>query len=458
MRHVLAPKLRLLAAVLLAGPAPAAVTVENFRTGDDVRHSVILLRGTVDAPELKVERTAAGSPPVTSPALVAEGKFKALVELKPGENDVVFRTGNGAAEATLRVTFRPMTDPHYVRLVWLTDSTGATDYATPEDGFPQTYEARLRTAALLLQCFTAERMHEVGHGRRTFRLETDANGQVVVHTIKAPQPAAHYYAIANDVDFWGEVRLFLDARHRDPMAKNMVLAAFTRKDPSTGNLQAHTALGGGNLGLFGSASVFSWPESVSAAQAAFADARKVDPARVHEDSGGRGTWWAVTSTTLGATLHEMGHTFGLPHCQDPRDIMTRGFDQLNRFFTFSEQPLGGQAEAFPPAAEAWFAPVSASFLRWSPWFQPDSPSPPTGAAPSVQRDAAHDGYEVTAESGIRVVGFWEGPDIRAFEPYPAPTQVVLTRDDIARKMDGRPLSKLTVIDTAGRTAELKVGR
>jgi hypothetical protein len=437
------------------------LAVTNFSDREAVRHPVVLLRGTVEdgATTLTTQTRHRGAPtPRDGQGLVRNGVFKALVELAPGENAIEVKSDRSPAPRRLSLTYQPQTNPHYVRLVWLADATGQTDFAGPDEGTPQTYEARLRTAGLLLQCFTAERLHELGYGRRTFRLETDPKGQVVVHTLRAPKPAAHYHALVNDLDFWGEINQFLHFRHRDPMAKNLVIASFTRKDPATGKMLAHTALGGGALGLFGSASVFSWPESIAQAQSAFLDQRDYDTRGVHDDSVDRSVRWALASTTLGATLHEMGHTFGLPHCQDSRCIMTRGFDHLNRFFTLHDPPhrRSGLHE-FTPQEEAYFAPISASFLRWSPWFRLDRARDPGGDGPSLELNERKQQVEVSARSGIQWLGFWEKGDIRAFrELKEGPRKTTITLDDINQVMDGRPASKVTALDENGRVGELKL--
>ena len=204
----------------------------------------------------------------------------------------------------------------------------------------------------------------------------------------------------------------------------MVLAAFTRKDPESGKMLAHTALGGGNLGLFGSASVFSWPRSLNDAGPAFLDARKVDPKQVHDDSAGRHTWWGCASTTIGATLHEMGHTFGLPHCTDRFGIMTRGFDYFNRFFNLHEPPSGRRLKpfAFGSADEARFADVSSSYLRWSRWFTLDDSPPandPPNAQPKISFDKKNKRFAIESVSPIRWLGFWREDRVAAHRDIPA---------------------------------------
>lgn len=93
---------------------------------------------------------------------------------------------------------------------------------------------------------------------------------------------------------------------------------------------AHTALGGGGLALFGSASMFSWPVDPSEISARLLDETLVNP-EISFDDGHRGVRWGLCSTTVGACLHELGHCLSLPHpggdVRKKRDggIMERGF-------------------------------------------------------------------------------------------------------------------------------------
>lgn len=446
--------------MVLAGHVVASPVIENFTSGDEVRYPVVLVRGKLDAGStaLQIQTKIPDGEARDLSGLVDGDRFKALVELLPGENTLELKSGATAESVKFTLRYRPMTTPTHVRLIWLTGTDGDTDFAVPEEGVAQTYKERLSTAALLMQTFTAERMHELGLGRRTFRLEMDAAGKPIVHTVKGKLTGDEYRKTTDDQALWQDTRRFLNETLPDPQAKNIVLMSFTRKDPATGKMQAHTALGGADLGLFGSASMFCWPESIATAQTAFLDSKKVDPSRVHEDSAFRGTYWAVASTTLGATLHEMGHAFGLPHCMDPRCIMTRGFDGFNRFFTFSETLPGQPVTRFTPEQEAWFAPVSATFLRWSPWFEMDPMERADGPRPSVKWDAEAKRLDVRSGAGIKWLGFYQGSDIKGFLVIDDADarEKSFTLEEITKANGGVIPDRIVALDVRGRTGDVSL--
>lgn len=155
----------------------AADWVTNHNSRSTVRYPVVLLRG--ELPESSGDLTVKLGE--LESATVRRGtRFKSLVKLSEGENEITLSVSDSDENQTLSVTYRPQTNPYYVRMIWMTDSSGATEFATPHPDHPQDYEARLRTAATLMQTLTAERMHDIGMPRKTFRLERDENGEVVV--------------------------------------------------------------------------------------------------------------------------------------------------------------------------------------------------------------------------------------------------------------------------------------
>ena len=160
-----------------------------------------------------------------------------------------------------------------------------------------------------MQTMTAERMKDMGLGRRTFNLELDAEGKVKVHIFKGKLKTKDYYALA-DGTWWVKVARELEPIHPTRKAKNIVIAAYTRFDPKTKKVQGHTALGGGGLGLFGSGNLYTWPASLDQVHAAFTDSTPVDGRKFHNDSSGRKqTTGAPHQQRSARPFTKMGHTF-----------------------------------------------------------------------------------------------------------------------------------------------------
>ena len=350
-----------------------SIRLTNYTNNTTIRHPVPLIRGTItdaNTTSVTIINTSSNRATRKIQGLAYKGSFKALTELVPGPNKLIICAGKD--ELPLTLNYKPQTNPYIVRVFFLTDKTGSTEYQTPLENDPQDYRVKLGTAMKLMQTFTAERMYDLGFGRTTFNLELDEAGRVNVRTIQADDDAEYYHRM-DGLKLWQYTDSLIRRKCPNACAKNLVVPAFTRFDPNTRQAYAHTALGGDQLALFGGANLFTWPSTIADAQTAFSDTTTIDTARFFSDSVGRHTFWAAASTTIGAALHELGHTFGLPHSQSPHDIMTRGFDRFNRAFTFVEPPHAQQKKPyeFNDSQVAQWATPSAAWLKFNRWFALD---------------------------------------------------------------------------------------
>ncbi|XP_037026861.1 uncharacterized protein LOC119067813 [Bradysia coprophila] len=98
---------------------------------------------------------------------------------------------------------------------------------------------------------------------------------------------------------------------------------------------ANAALGGGDLALFGTGCLYTWPKSITEVMHCFENAQIVDVRNFLDDSNSRKTFGGCFATTLGSVCHEIGHIFDLGHTQS--GIMGNGFDFVNRVFTVTNQ-------------------------------------------------------------------------------------------------------------------------
>ena len=306
-----------------AGEAGKDIAVTNFKDGETIRYSTPLIMGTLadeKAEKVTLVNMSSKRPTSKMTGLAHKGRFKVLADLLPGENKLVI--ANGAKTMALRLNFKPQTNPYVVRAIYYTNKTGDAGYLSPDPKDDQNVAGKLSTAMLLMQSFSAEAMRQQGYWRKTFNVELDANGRAKVFIVKGRQDPN------NGVDN-GSID---DAINREAARPNTHYLVIL------GRNCGYTAVGGGGKALFGGTCIYSWPSSLQEAQAAFMDATLIDSGKFHVDAIGRDAFWANSSTCIGACLHEIDHTFGLPHSMDGFCIMTRGHDYFNRFFTLVEPP------------------------------------------------------------------------------------------------------------------------
>ena len=152
------------------------------------------------------------------------------------------------------------------------DFTVRTIYLQPTDA-PATPIVKIRNAMESAQKYYADEMQKHKFGRKTFRLERDNSGKIIIHTIRGRHRANHYY---NDTE--GKLKTELPANMQN---KNDILLSF---------------IGGLDLvgGYFGRARCW-----------------------FGHDCGGCKGWVAIASRNgnfeLDTVYHELGHSFGLYH-------------------------------------------------------------------------------------------------------------------------------------------------
>jgi len=418
--------------VSAADPFKSAIRPLNHNNGDRIRYPVALIRGTLEnrhATALSVTNSSQ-TPSRKTAGLVRNGRFKVLCELVPGENRLLLKSGDH--EAQLVLNYVRQTNSHVVRVYYMTDKTADTSFQTPFPKQRQDYRAKLDTAMKLMQTMTAERMNDLGYGRRTFNLEFADSGKIAVHLLKGTETAEFYHKLNGD-GLWYRVHKELMAASR-PAAKvkNLVVTSYTRFDPATQVVFGQTALGGTNLALVGTGNLFTWPDYISEVQEALMDIRVIDTRVSANDSTGRHTLWAAASTTLGTTLHELGHLFALPHSNHPFDIMGYGFYRFSRVFTLVEAPTYDnpvKPMEFTDSQVPLFAPISAAALSLSPWLALDEPPPPATNATQIGFDPVENGLVVTSDRGVGYFGALENEVMKYFwappPGKPSPKRVVI---------------------------------
>ncbi|MBI5834383.1 MAG: hypothetical protein HZB16_18965 [Armatimonadetes bacterium] len=439
--------------LVVAPPLGAAITVANHRADETLRYPVVLLTGRADSGDVVTITNADNPrPDGRNQGPVIDRMFKLLVELRGGINHLTLAAGGEKLDLALE--YRPMVTDYKVRLVYLTGSEKATAYPTPNADDPQNYQARLRTAARLMQTFCAEAMTAQGFGPLTFDLACDTQGDPIVDTVAYPEAAADLRA-RDAGEQWQRTYQLLGRSYAFSRTKVLCANAFIAYDPATKRALGHTALGGGSLAVFSTNPLYAWPANLRDVQRAFDDATRVDTAKVCDDTAYRGTNWAMAATGIGAWLHELGHTFGLPHSPDPRCIMSRGFDMFNRAFVLREAPTTRRAEplAFKSEQTAYWDPLFAERLSLNPFWQPDGPKASGQAEPRAKYDWATRRLTITAPAGLAAVQV-EGPQMRtslAKAQLAGKRELVLASADLRVALEAPDGVNVIAFDRDGRS-------
>ncbi len=363
---------------LIGVPAAAEdkppIAVTNYASGETVRYPLVLLRGTLGDATLESVTVTNESSKLDSREMAGnarKGRFKALAELVPGKNSLVVQADKSRIPFTL--IYKPQTSPYKIRAVLFADKTGNPTYDTPFKDDSQDYKAKWDAALKLMQTFTADEMYRQGYGRRTFNLELDENGKVIVHIVKGKGSFEEMQKLSGYDAYDASAAAIGEQLPHGPF-KNLVCVAFSRHVKGTGAATAYAALGGGDVALMGGACFYTWPTGVKNIRKTFMSDVQIDEKNFHADDIGRFAVWATAATTVGSGLHEIGHALTLPHTKNyPNGIMLRGADTLNRYLGFVDPPCRWHQDyrEFKDGEEPCWSDVCAVALAPSRWLSMD---------------------------------------------------------------------------------------
>ncbi len=417
----------------------APLTIDNISDKTELRYPLAMLRGTADGNTVQVNG-------VRFP--VAEGRYIALVELKKGDNAVTVVGESSTKKISLR--YRPATTGFKVVPVWLVSRDGTGRHYTTFPDRPQRVKEKFDLMMKVLQCFTAEAMNDRGYGRKTFYFDQEASGRTKITDVRLDRSTSELHAMQPN-DTWFYIYNQLKPVAPEATSKWVALLSATDYDVKTRKAVSHFALGGGALAAFGTGSMDFWPATLDEMVKIWSDGTRVDPGEHFEDSGNRGTVWANAATAYGATLHELGHTLGLPHTADRFCIMSRGFDQFNRRFMLTEP-----GTTFKPNEISHWDPHFAARLNWNKWFQPDKKANAPGPGPSVKIEGGD--VVFTAQQGIRVMGAESDDRPAVWESYSQadpPKSARWPLGWLRNRIGGTGAYRITLVDNDGNQTTIE---
>lgn len=230
---------------------------------------------------------------------------------------------------------------------------------------------KLKVAGRLMQAFTQDEFRVLGLSNRSFQFVEETSSkqtlfgysvdsptphkEVKVHVLRSPKTVAELrdpnlaQQNPNASDSGGlfshalevirnNVELFGPYKQLNTAIQCAVLYLDAHFDIKSQMILTHAALGGGSgevkLAIFGSHGLHSWPVNFPQVGPSFLDATPLSTREVANDCNQCGTSWECLNITMGAFMHEIGHSLGSPHQVD--GVMLRDYIWWNRSFMTRE--------------------------------------------------------------------------------------------------------------------------
>lgn len=365
-----------------------------FHDNEIVSSPLVIVNGTTKVNRGTIQFTNNANkvfPPQTFE--VNEGQFKAYVHVSEGVNNfevevyangVIDPYGFGAFNGKPKVSekghlvlnYKQLNNkPVHLCLIVAKDSTGTYDLPAykrqrGEQANLQTAIKRLKVAARMMQAFTQDEMRRVGFSNRSFQFVEETvlhqgifgynvesptpHQEVKIHVLRSPLTVAEL----RDPDIaqqnpkgtrTGELfghanhlvlhtpEIFKTYKDGDTPIQAACIYLDSHYDAKLDMILTHAALGGGTnevkLAIFGSHGLHSWPVNFAQITPSFLDATHLGK-DVANDCGECGTSWECCNITMGAFMHEIGHSFGSPHQES--GVMLRDYVWWNRSFMTRE--------------------------------------------------------------------------------------------------------------------------
>ncbi|XP_063238481.1 uncharacterized protein LOC134539997 [Bacillus rossius redtenbacheri] len=339
------------------------IIVTNVKSGESLCYSLALLKGCISCDNSQeclnnnvqnviTVRHYVDSTEQETEWPVVDYQFKCVVNLNRGANEIILKYVN--VQQICKLEFKPRRTAYRVMPVYIIcrGHNGRFHAPETEENSVQSACKRIAVGAKVIQCVAAEKLHEAGFCRKAFQLENDLNSQAAECTVfysRLHVDAARKMKPGDLWEYFARELMTSSLGNADRKFLAFLSCTYYKKceekpqshEKMLAQLEAHVALGGGGLAIFGTACLHTWPQDIKEILPRFLNTTIVDSRYFMDDSCYRGTYGACFATTLGSVCHELGHTFDLGHTET--GIMGRGFDNINLVFTL--QPKRNRIES-----------------------------------------------------------------------------------------------------------------
>lgn len=266
------------------------IEIKNIKNNETFSYSFVVIKGFIH--NLENQHICKSSASVViannSASYTSQlhlNKFKQLVALNRGKNNLTITYC--CVNLSIVVTFIPRSSELSVMPLYIICDGHNGNFQAPDTvkNDPINALKRINTAMKLIQTVLAEKLHELGFNRKTFKLADCLIFQSKLFYKQARK--------MNQNDLWNYfAREIMNSTIGSNQKKYIGFISCTKY--TSGNsvsykemldqTKAHVALGGGGLALFGTACLYTWPKNVFKVSAFFSNQEPVDKQNFMDDS------------------------------------------------------------------------------------------------------------------------------------------------------------------------------
>lgn len=281
------------------------ITINNFINNANVCYSVILLKGEIST---NINAKCPNNGTITfltqnnnftfeSLCPLQNEKFKQLITLRLGSNSIKIKYC--CTHIVININFKPSVTEYCVIPVYILCKNHDGKFQSPEteDNSVDSACERISVGTKLIQCLFAEKFYENGLSRKTFQIEMDLNPQAPKCRIFHSNLNVEEIRSMGQEELWSTFgRELMKSTFASDKFKYLAFISCTRYrgDKYNGNItmhddivgltEAHAALGGGGLAIFGSACLHTWPRKLEDVTKCFQNETPVDKTQFMDDS------------------------------------------------------------------------------------------------------------------------------------------------------------------------------
>lgn len=319
------------------------INLSNVLPNEHFNYSIVLIRGEISnynhrigVTTLCITNPQNSQNSCIEPAEIrTDGKFSVAIELVPGVNLLKFQYCCATIEIPL--IFRAHESPKYLlKPLYIICENHDGRFQAPNDS-DNTIEIaceKIDLSIRMVQCLYADMLAKHGFDRKTFEFvncKPFYSGLTIQEARKRNQNELWKYH-AKEILAHESKNGQQQQQHQQYKYFGILASTFCENGKIIGN----AALGIGDVALFGSGTLYTWPLNFSTVQMCFRNETVVNTNQLMDDSNGRRTFGGCFATALGSMCHEIGHIFDLGHSTD--GIMGCDIDYVQRMFIVEKYP------------------------------------------------------------------------------------------------------------------------